>query len=59
MQMGYLYPHLTPHLPPCGVDTTHNTVLQQISTKGSAEIVPSHVKQCTQDFTVSVVGLIQ
>ena len=42
--MGYLYPHLTPHVPPCGVATTHNTVLQQIPTKGSTEIVLSHVE---------------
>ena len=31
--MGYLYPHLPPHLPPCGVATTPNCgVLQHIQT---------------------------
>ena len=38
--MGYLYPHLPPHLPSCGVATTPSCgVLQHLPTRG---VVPYH-----------------
>ena len=35
--------HLSPHLPPCGVATTRNTVLQQIPTDSSINSVHEYV----------------